>query len=96
MPVALEASLARELRVGIGDEIVWDVQGVPVPSRVAVLREVQWARFEPNFFVVFPEGPLDAAPRSYVLLSRVRRRRPRARGCSARWWRRTPMSRAST
>jgi putative ABC transport system permease protein len=71
VPVALEASLARELRVGIGDLIVWDVQGVPVPSRVAVLREVQWARFEPNFFVVFPEGPLDAAPRSYVLLSRV-------------------------
>jgi putative ABC transport system permease protein len=32
---------------------------------------VQWARFEPNFFVVFPEGPLDAAPRSYALLSRV-------------------------
>jgi putative ABC transport system permease protein len=71
VPVALEAGLARELRVKIGDAIVWDVQGVLVPSRVAVLREVQWARFEPNFFVVFPEGPLDAAPRSYVLLSRV-------------------------
>ncbi|HSD66914.1 MAG TPA: FtsX-like permease family protein, partial [Vicinamibacteria bacterium] len=71
VPVALEAGLARELRVGIGDEIVWDVQGVPVPSRVAALREVEWARFEPNFFVVFPEGPLDDAPQSYVLLSRV-------------------------
>ena len=71
VPVAVEAGLARELGVGIGDEIVWDVQGVPVPSRVAVLREVEWARFEPNFFVVFPEGPLDAAPQSYVLLSRV-------------------------
>jgi putative ABC transport system permease protein len=57
--------------VGIGDGIVWDVQGVPVASRVAVLRDVEWARFEPNFFVVFPEGPLDGAPRSYVLLSRV-------------------------
>jgi putative ABC transport system permease protein len=71
VPVAVEANLARELRVGIGDEIVWDVQGLPVPSRVAVLREVEWARFEPNFFVVFPEGPLDAAPQTFVLLSRV-------------------------
>jgi putative ABC transport system permease protein len=71
VPIALEAGLARELRVGIGAEIVWDVQGVRVPSRVAVLREVEWARFEPSFFVVFPEGPLDAAPRSYVVLSRV-------------------------
>jgi putative ABC transport system permease protein len=71
VPVALEAGLARELGVGIGDEIVWDVQGVPVASRVAVLREVEWARFEPNFFVVFPDGPLDEAPQTYVLLSRV-------------------------
>jgi putative ABC transport system permease protein len=71
VPVAVEANLARELRVGIGDEIVWDVQGVPVPSRVAALREVEWARFEPNFFVVFPEGPLDEAPQTFVLLSRV-------------------------
>ena len=71
VPIALDEGLARELKVAIGDEIVWDVQGVPVPSRVAVLRDVEWARFEPNFFVVFPEGPLDGAPRSYVLLSRV-------------------------
>ena len=71
VPIALEASLARELRVRVGDEIGWDVQGVSLVSRVAALREVQWARFEPNFFVVFPEGPLDAAPQSYVLLARV-------------------------
>jgi putative ABC transport system permease protein len=79
VPVALEASLARELKVGVGDEIVWDVQGVEVPSRVAVLREVEWVRFEPNFFVVFPEGPLDEAPRSYVVLSRVEDPSRRAR-----------------
>ncbi len=78
-PVAIDAGLARELRVGIGDEIVWDVQGVSVRTRVAVLREVEWARFEPNFFVVFPEGPLEDAPRSYVLLARVEEPQARAR-----------------
>ena len=40
---------------------------------------MEWARFEPNFFVVFPEGPLDAAPQSYVLLSRVEEPERRAR-----------------
>jgi putative ABC transport system permease protein len=79
VPVALEEGIARELRVAVGDEIVWDVQGVPVPSRVACLREVEWARFEPNFFAIFPEGPLEAAPRSYVLLSRVEDAAARAR-----------------
>ena len=70
-PVALDTGLARELKVRVGDEIVWDVQGLAVPTRVAALREVDWGRFEPNFFAVFPEGPLDAAPQTYVALTRV-------------------------
>ncbi len=71
VPIALDANLARELRLAVGDEVDWDVQGVTVRSRVAALRDVQWVRFSPNFFVVFPEGPLDAAPKTFVVLSRV-------------------------
>ena len=71
VPLSLEAGVARELGVGIGDEIVWDVQGLSVRSRVVALREVNWGRFEPNFFAVFPEGPLDDAPQTYVISSRV-------------------------
>ncbi len=67
----MERDLARELGVGVGDEIVWDVQGVPLTTRVASLREVEWARFEPNFFVVFAPGALEAAPQTFVTLTRV-------------------------
>jgi putative ABC transport system permease protein len=70
-PISVEREVAAELGVRVGDEIVWDVQGRAVPSRVAHLREVSWGRFEPNFFVVFPPGPLDEAPQSYVTMSRV-------------------------
>jgi putative ABC transport system permease protein len=71
VPISLEVGLAEDLRVGVGDEIVWDVQGRELRSKVAHLREVEWARFEPNFFVVFPEGPLAEAPQSFVFLSRI-------------------------
>lgn len=69
--ISVEQDLARELGVGIGDEIVWDVQGVTLPSRVASLREVDWARFEPNFFVVFAPGALENAPQTWVTLTRI-------------------------
>ncbi|HVQ29812.1 MAG TPA: FtsX-like permease family protein [Vicinamibacteria bacterium] len=69
--VSLEVGLAREIGVDVGDEIVWDVQGLSLPSRVTSLREVDWGRFEANFFAVFPEGPLDDAPQTYVVLSRL-------------------------
>ncbi|HEX6738572.1 MAG TPA: FtsX-like permease family protein [Vicinamibacteria bacterium] len=71
VPVSVERGLADELDVRLGDAIVWDVQGRAVPSRVASLREVEWARFEPNFFVVFPEGPLAEAPQTFVSLVRL-------------------------
>jgi len=71
--ISVERDLAAELGVRVGDEIVWDVQGVPLATRVANLREVDWARFEPNFFVVFAPGALEGAPQSLLTLTRVER-----------------------
>jgi putative ABC transport system permease protein len=70
-PVSLEVEIAGDLRVEIGDRIDWDVQGVRIPTRVASLREVDWARFEPNFFAVFPTEALRGAPQTWVVLSRA-------------------------
>ena len=50
--------LAAELGVGLGDRLTWDVQGVPLETRIASLRRVTWARFQPNFFAVFEPGVL--------------------------------------
>lgn len=69
--ISIEQELAGELGVGVGDEIVWDVQGVSLPSRITSIREVDWARFEPNFFVVFAPGALDRAPQTLVALTRI-------------------------
>ena len=55
----------------VGDELVFDVQGVPIKTRIASLREIDWKRFQTNFFVVFPAGVLETAPTFNVLVSRV-------------------------
>jgi len=69
--VSLEEDVARDLGVGIGDRITWDVQGIRVETEIASLRRVQWARLEPNFFAVFEPGALEEAPQTYVALTRV-------------------------
>lgn len=76
---SVEQSLAEELGVVVGDTITWDVQGVRIRTRVTSLRDVQWARFEPNFFVVFQPAALRDAPQSFVLLTRVNDDDARAR-----------------
>jgi putative ABC transport system permease protein len=67
----VEEDVAAELRVTVGDRITWDVQGVRVETRIASIRQVTWARFQPNFFVVFEPGVLERAPQTFVLLARV-------------------------
>ena len=71
VPISMESSLADEISVTVGDPITWDLQGVPVYSRVTSIRDVNWARFEPNFFVVFAPGALEQAPQTWVTLARV-------------------------
>lgn len=71
VPISMESGVASDLNVTLRDTLTWDIQGVRLRTVIVNLREVNWARFEPNFFVVFPAGPLDAAPQSFVLLTRV-------------------------
>jgi putative ABC transport system permease protein len=70
-PVSLSTEVAADLHVGIGDAITWNVQGATVETRIVALREVDWARFEPNFFVVFSSAGLARAPATWVVLTRV-------------------------
>lgn len=75
--VSLESGIAEELAVALGDEIVWDVQGAEVRTRVANIREVDWGRFDTNFFVVFQSGVLESAPQMFVTLVRADSAGPR-------------------
>jgi putative ABC transport system permease protein len=70
--ISVDKGVADDLKLAIGDTVVWDVQGVLVPTRVASFREVNWTRFEPNFFIVFESRALAAAPRQFVVLADVR------------------------
>lgn len=71
VPVSVEQGLAKDLRIGLGDELEWDVQGVALRTRVASLREVEWRRMAPNFFVLFPTGVLEGAPKFHVMAARA-------------------------
>ena len=71
IPLSLETGIASDLGVTVRDTITWDLQGVPLTTVVVNLREVNWARFEPNFFAVFPNGVLEQAPQTFVLLTRA-------------------------
>jgi putative ABC transport system permease protein len=79
VPVSVEKGIAESLKVDIGDELNFEVQGVSLKTVIASLREVEWQRVQPNFFVVFPEGVLEGAPQFYAVVGRANSARDSAR-----------------
>ena len=70
-PLSLEEGIAKDLSVGIGDELALDIQGVSVKTRVTSLRKVDWSKFNLNFFMVFPPGVLEGAPGFHVVTTKT-------------------------
>ncbi|HET9925811.1 MAG TPA: FtsX-like permease family protein [Methylomirabilota bacterium] len=70
--ISVEDEIARQLGVGLGDTLTFDVQGVPVSARVTSLRHVDWRRFTSNFFVIFSPGALEGAPTTFIATVRTR------------------------
>ena len=68
--VSLAQNIVESLGVGLGDSLIFDVQGVPITVIVGSLREVDWQRVMPNFLVLFPSGILEEAPQFHVLVTR--------------------------
>lgn len=69
--VSMDLNVAEDLAIELGDTIVWDVQGVRIPTRITSFRDVDWGRLEPNFFAVFPSSVLQGAPQTWVMLARA-------------------------
>lgn len=71
IPISVEKGIAENLRVGLGDDLQFEIQGVALATRITSVREVDWQRVQPNFFVVFPQGVLESAPQFYAVVARA-------------------------
>lgn len=70
--ISLEESYAKRLGVKIGDRLTFDVSGIDVEGVISSLRTVKWTSFEPNFFILFQEGILEDAPKTYLSTLKVK------------------------
>ena len=70
--VSIDENIAEELMVKVGDELTWNVQGATLKTIVASTRKVNFARFEPNFYVVFEPTALRDAPKQFAVIASVK------------------------
>ena len=69
--ISISDNIASDAKVGIGDTIVFNVQGVLMETRVGSIRKVNWGRIQLNFSIVFPMGVLENAPQFNIITTYV-------------------------
>ena len=68
--ISLDERYSRGLDVGIGDELVWNVQGAMIKTYVGSIRKINFRKLESRFFILFPEGVLESAPQFLILVTK--------------------------
>ncbi len=71
IPISLEKSFAERNKIGLGDTLMFNVQGSMMNTTVGSLRDVNWGEVQTNFLVVFPKGVLEDAPQFHVMMTHV-------------------------
>ncbi len=70
--ISVESSFAERHHLAMGDRMEFEIQGIPMTGQIKNLRKVRWNSFQPNFFLLFQDGVLNDAPKTYLAaVSRV-------------------------
>ena len=64
--ISVESGMAERLNLAIGDTLGFESGDQTIVARISSIRSVKWESMQPNFFVIFAPGPLDALPASSI------------------------------
>jgi putative ABC transport system permease protein len=70
--VSLGDSYAEALSVKMGDQLIFNVQGVNMTTYVGSLRKIEFNNMSTRFFIIFPTGVLEKAPQFSVLVTKTK------------------------
>jgi len=64
--ISIEKGLAKRLKVDIGDSVTFKIADQEISASILNIRSVQWDSFQPNFFIIFPDGIINSFPATYI------------------------------
>ena len=64
--ISLDVETARGLGLKIGDHLTVNILGRELTGRLANFREIDWARLDINFVMVFSPGMISGAPQTHI------------------------------
>lgn len=71
IPISIGKGFKKAGKLELGDEIIFNVQGVLMSCKIASIRNIEWSSMQMNFSVVFPKGVMESAPQTNVLTTKA-------------------------
>ncbi len=69
--VSAASEIKERLGVKLGDELTFDIAGETFSVKIASFRTVKWDSLQPNFFLMFPSGLLEATAGTWLTSARL-------------------------
>lgn len=69
--ISISDNIARDAGLKVGNELVFNIQGVLMETTIGSIRKVNWGSMQLNFSILFPAGVLENAPQFNVLTTYV-------------------------
>jgi len=66
--ISVTSITAEQLQLELGDEVIFNAQGLAVPTFVGSIRKVAWQQLHTNFSFLFPVGVLEKTPHFFAYL----------------------------
>ena len=70
--VSVEADVANDLGLKIGDELEFVINSIEVKAKVNSIRHVEWRDMKPNFYFIFTPDVLENIPATYLVSFKVK------------------------
>ncbi|MGQ4276098.1 ABC transporter permease [Pseudidiomarina sp. E22-M8] len=64
--VSIESQVADRMRLGVGDDLTFNIGGEVFSVPITSVREVNWGSLQPNFYMIFNTATLSDFPASYI------------------------------
>ncbi|HEY9098315.1 MAG TPA: FtsX-like permease family protein [Thiobacillus sp.] len=64
--ISIESGMAERLNLAVGNTLGFQIGDQSLSARISSIRSVKWDSMQPNFFVIFAPGQLDALPAAAI------------------------------
>ena len=69
--ISMEDGLAKTLGLKLGDQLRFDIAGLPHETTITTLRKVDWGSMRANFFALYPMSRMPDLPVTYLAAFRA-------------------------